>query len=262
MSSAYLFACFRRPGLVEGLYRFTLYALRLDPAAGPFTSDYLARRMVFICSGNIFTQRDPPAIVRFIAAIAVDTVNRQIVPVAMGKSPRSERGEIAPFVTNTDALPPVQGISLAVFVAAPLPHSAPDRVKARPVIVALSVYCICFPPSPGFFPAQAPTRFRVSVFQISGCRNYGHPTGTGAFPTRLVVFNSAKLNNCQSSKFLSGQINHTIHPPLGVFSRLGFQLFSGILHRQTFTDEEVLVGFHAVIQVDALIEPDPGLIFS
>ena len=39
-----------------------------------------------------------------------------------------------------------------------------------------------------------------------------------------------------------------------MFSRLGFQFFSGVLHRQSLTDEEVLVDLHRVIQADLLVE--------
>lgn len=52
-----------------------------------------------------------------------------------------------------------------------------------------------------------------------------------------------------------------LHPPLDVLSRLAFQLFSGVLHRQAFTDEEVFVCFYTIVQVYPGIEIHPGSVF-
>ena len=137
---------------------------------------------------------------------------------------------------------------MVVRVVAPLPHSAPDRIEPCSVIVTVPMNGICLAAFRSHFTPETPAGLCVATPQVVRWCDYCQSAIAYAFPPRLVVAYPAKFNNSQSTEFLANQIYH-MHPPLDVFSRLGFQFFSGVLHRQAFTDEEVFICLYTIVQV-------------
>lgn len=110
--------------------------LALKCAASPF-SGYPV--WLFSCQGylglpgpsvlGLLLHGDPPAVRRLIVPIIVNTVNGQIVPVAVRHSPIPERREIMqPFIADGDTAPTVAVIVLMPFISASLLHTMPDAV--------------------------------------------------------------------------------------------------------------------------------------
>jgi hypothetical protein len=86
---------------------------------------------------RLFCWRNPPAIVRVVTQVIVNTVNRQVVCVTSSNRPISKSLKTSPLWADNNVCSTVSQKICIGWISAPLVHTLPNFVKPTPAHVML-----------------------------------------------------------------------------------------------------------------------------
>jgi len=171
---------------LDGLSRIS--ASRVDPCVGNASRDaVLLRHFSKGAPVNVFDSVPlvprlgegirPHAVIRRIALVVVDPLDREVVGITRGNRPPIEGLERRPFLANLYPAASISRVFIGVRVVAPRAHVLPCGVEARPRLTVRAEAIARCSARPG-----APTTQRLPRSQVASNDVLGHPAFTNAAP--------------------------------------------------------------------------------
>ena len=147
--------------------------------------------------------RNPLAIARFVIAVIINSVERQVRSVAIGKRPIAKVFEAFPLGTNGDAATAVAGKSMASNIAAPLPHRVPSLEKTGAGLAMNKK------PAAGALPLETSAGLHMAAAKFATVDSLFVTAHTPAPPTNCFMGTrtGTALQHGQSTKLLACDVN-------------------------------------------------------